>query len=185
MPPLSSDLKKAILILPTSEKDKLLLRLVAKDRVLCEQLTYSLVEEQSTLDDRRDQIRRAIEDTVKSWHYSPGEFMMALRTVNARITYHVKITKDTYGEVELTLLMLNRAFEEQLPFLEVLSGRSDSLAAYVAKRTQFILQRLAKLHADFFVEFEDRVNLLLQRVHRYAPAGYARELKLPKKWDAG
>ena len=183
MPILSPDLRKALVALPMAEKDKLLLRLVAKDRVLCEQLSFALVEEQSTLEDRRKEIRKLIEDTVRSWHYSPGEFMMDMRTVNARITYHVKITKDSYGEIELTLLMLNRAFEEQLEFLETHNGRSDTLAAYVAKRTQFVLQKLTKLHADFYVEFEERVNLLLERVHRYAPAAYARELRLPKKWN--
>lgn len=185
MPALSNDLKRALVALPNAEKDRLLLRLVAKDQVLCEQLTYTLVEEESTVEDRREQIRKLIEDCVKSWHYSPGEFMMDLRRVNARITYHVKITKDSYGEVELTLLMLNRAFEEQFAFLEVYNGRSDSLASYVAKRAQFVLQKLAKLDPDYYVEFEGQVNLLLQRVHSYAPAVYARELHLPGKWVAG
>jgi hypothetical protein len=184
MPALSNDLKRALVALPNAEKDKLLLRLVAKDQVLCEQLTYSLVEE-STVEERREQVRKLIEDCVKSWHYSPGEFMMDLRSVNARITYHVKITKDAYGEVDLTLLMLNRAFEEQFAFLEVYNGRSDTLSSYVAKRTQFVLQKLQKLDPDYYVEFEQQVNLLLQRVHGHAPAVYARELHLPKKWEGG
>ena len=183
MPPLSNDLKKALLALPMAEKDKLLLRLVAKDRVLCEQLTYTLVEEQSTREDRREEIRKMIESTVKSWHYSPGEFMMDLRSINARITFHVKLTKDSYGEVELTLLMLNRAFEEQPEFMQTYSGRSDTLANYVAKRAQFVLQKLKKLHPDLYLEFESQVNLLLQRVYAGAPAVYARELQLPKKWE--
>ena len=80
--------------------------------------------------------------------------MMGMRTINSRITNHVKITKDKYGEVELTLLLVNGLFDRQLDSICTYTHRNDTLAAYVAKRTQFILQKVSKMHADLHLEFE-------------------------------
>jgi hypothetical protein len=49
--------------------------------------------------------------------------MMLMRSQNGRITEHVKITKDKYGEVELTFL-LNIIFERFLPMLNDKRQRS-------------------------------------------------------------
>ena len=46
------DLKIEILALPTKEKDKLLLRLVAKDKVLTEHLHFLLLEDEDNLRER-------------------------------------------------------------------------------------------------------------------------------------
>jgi hypothetical protein len=184
MAQLSKELKQAILDMPQAEKDKLLLRLVAKDAVLCEQLEFSLVDEQSSLQRRRDEEHDFIEQVLNAYHESPGWLMMALRSVNGRITYHVKVTKDKYGEVELTLAMLNGVFEHQLPYIREYNGRTDNLAQYLAKRTQVILPKLEKLHPDLHIEFDEAINRLLENLHRYAPARYAREMKLPKRWES-
>lgn len=183
MATLSKEFKQAILEMPLAEKDKLLLRLIAKDPLLCEKLEHELLNDQTDTEDRREAIRGQINILAHMYHYSPGYMMMDMRSVNALITHHVKITKDKYGEVELTLLLLNQIFEHQLPHLATYNAKSDTLASYVAKRTEFVLQKLQKLHPDLHIEFADSVNLLLQRVHQYAPARYARELKLPTSWE--
>lgn len=183
MPPLSKELKEAILTMPQAEKDKLLLRLVAKDEDLCQQLEYKLIDEQSSLESRREEVRETIDRVVRGSHYSPGWLMMDLRSVNATITHHVKITKDKYGELELTLYMLNQVFEHQFPFIEKHTSKSETLAVYVAKRTQFVVQKLSKLHPDLHIEFEEDMKRLLERVHTYASSSYAKELKIPKKLD--
>ncbi|MBD0254953.1 MAG: hypothetical protein ICV83_04470 [Cytophagales bacterium] len=183
MPKLSPDLKEAILRMPTAEKDKLLLRLVAKDEKLCQKLEYELLEEGTSLEERRTDIRETIDRLAVGHHYSPGWLMMDMRGVNGLITAHVKTTKDKMGEISLTLYLLNRVYDEQMPHLAKYSSRSDTLAAYVAKRTQFIVQKLEKLHPDYYIEFEEDVNKLLAHVHTTAPARYAQELHLPRQWQ--
>lgn len=171
--------------MPSVEKDKLLLRLVAKDTMLCEQLQYKLVDESSTLEDRREEIRQLIDRFAQSYHYSPGYLMMDMRSVNAFITRHVKVTKDKYGEIELTLLLLNKTFEHQLHHMRVYTNKSDTLAAYIAKRAQSILLNVSKLHPDYHIDFEEDINLLLRNVHTYASNLYAKEMNLPKTWVPG
>ncbi len=182
MPKLSPELKEAILRMPAAEKDKLLLRLVAKDEKLCQKLEYELLEEGTSLEERRTDIRETVDRLAVGYHYSPGLLMMDMRSVNGMITAHVKTTKDKMGEISLTLYLLNRVYDEQMPHLATYSSRSDTLADYVAKRTQFILQKLEKLHPDYYIEFEEDVNKLLAHVHTTAPATYAKELRLPRDW---
>jgi hypothetical protein len=66
MPVLSKELKDAILAMPAAEKDKLLLRLVAKDDDLCKKLEYKLLDEESSLEERREEIRQVIASLSKA-----------------------------------------------------------------------------------------------------------------------
>ena len=65
---LSEELKKEIKALPSKEKDKLLMRLIPKDSKLVDQLEYKLVEEEGTLEFRRDDMREYIQYSVN--HYT-------------------------------------------------------------------------------------------------------------------
>ncbi|ARK10704.1 hypothetical protein A6C57_10390 [Fibrella sp. ES10-3-2-2] len=179
---LSPDLKRAITHLPDKEKDKLLLRLVAKDSILTEKLEYELVEHKTTLDYRR-QLIRAITDRIAIVSQdSPAWMMMDMRTVSGHITRHVKVTKDTYGEVELTIHMLNSFMDNHASILQRLSSRTEKCAIYVAKRTDAILKKLNKLDPDYYMEFEADMNKLLRYVYAGASAHYARQLDTPTEW---
>lgn len=182
MPKIPKELETAILNLPVKERDKMLLKLIAKNETLIEQLYFQLLEDESDLKLKRDAIKTAIDRVSMLKHETPGWMMMDMRDLNAKITHHVKVTKDKYGEVELTLFMLNTFFDRQLPLMEKYTRKSDSLAQYVAKRTEGLLAKVSKLNEDYYVEFVDGINLLLERIHTYCPAPYARQMNLPKVW---
>lgn len=179
---MDADLKKAIVRMPQGEKDKLLLRLIAKDDILVERLAFELVEHKETLDTRREIIKSAINRLAKSSYDWPGWAMMDMRSLSGDITRHVKVTKDAYGEVELQLHMLNSYFDEQTDLLRFYNSRSDKTAEYIAKRTEQLLKKLNKLNPDYYIDFELSVNRLLERVHAFCPAPYARQLQLPHEW---
>lgn len=183
MPAIDPDLKRAIVRLPENEKDKLLLRLITKDALLLERLQFELIEHGQTVDERRMVIREFIDRTVRLKQDSAGWIMMDMRTISGYITRHGKVTKDKYGEVELGMYMLNSFFEERPDQLRTYNSRTDKCALYIAKRTDQILKKLLKLDPDYFVEFADDMNSLLQRVHTYCPAHYARQLGLPKEFE--
>ncbi len=58
------DLKMEIRSLPEKEKDKLLLRLIAKDKVLTEHLHFKLLEDESDLGARHDKLHEEINEVV-------------------------------------------------------------------------------------------------------------------------
>ena len=179
---LDPDLKKAIVHMPGVEKDKLLLRLIAKDATLTEKLQFDLVERGQTVGDRRESIRAFIRRTAALNADTPGWLMMDMRTVSGYISRHLKVTKDKYGEVELMLYMLNTFYDHNARLLQKYNSRSDKCAEYIAKRTDQVLKKAAKLDPDYYVEFADDINKLLGWVHTNAPAHYARQLALPKEW---
>ncbi len=179
---ISNELKQAILLMPPKEKDKLLLRLVAKDQNLVLKLEYELIEGEETLQSRRDEIKTRITRTAQASHYTPGWMMMDMRSLSGDISQHVKTTKDKYGEIELNLYMLNAFFDHQLEHLRVHNSKSDSCAEYIAKKAQTILKNLEKLDEDFYVDFERDVSKMLANVHLYCPKNFARILEIVKTW---
>ncbi|QMW02890.1 hypothetical protein [Spirosoma foliorum] len=179
---LDPDLKKAIVRMPGTEKDKLLLRLIAKDAVLTERLQFELVEEGQTIDERRNLIREFIDRTAKLHADTAGWLMMDMRTVSGYISRHLKVTKDKYGEVDLMLYMLNTFYDNNAPLLQKYNSRTDKAAEYIAKRTDQVLKKASKLDPDYHIEFADEINKLLNWVNHTASAHYARQLALPKEW---
>ncbi|MES2516769.1 MAG: hypothetical protein V4585_01605 [Bacteroidota bacterium] len=183
MAKLEKDLQLAILSMPQKDKDKLLLRLVAKDDILVQQLQFTLVEEGTTVEFRRDEVREAIDKLYRLEAFSSGYLMMDMRSLNSDIARHVRVTKDKYGEVELTLKLLKDCFEKQLKWITKYNSKTDTIAHYVVKRTDFVLKKLVKLHPDIQFDFHSDVNLLLEYVHRYATSYYAAQMALPKFFE--
>jgi hypothetical protein len=182
MPALSPDLRKALFNLPQKEKDQLLARLVAQDSVLTEQLAYRLLEGPDALEERRTQLRTQIDDPVRGYHQTPNDLLVIVRQLQARISYHAKITEDAFGEVELTLRLLNRVFEHQPTLVSRLHGPTQPLLQHLAKRTHDALRQTEKLHADYHVELSGTIEELLGRLWQSGAAPLARELGVPKSF---
>ncbi|GHB69069.1 hypothetical protein [Persicitalea jodogahamensis] len=180
---LPDSLKKAILQMPGKEKDKLLLRLINKDKNLVDRLHFELIEDGSTLPERREAIRSRIAKVAQMSQHSPGWIMMDMRSLSGDITHHVKITKDKYGEIELNIALLNDFFENHPKQLTNYTSRSDKCALYITKKTQTILKQLAKLDEDYYVDFAESVEKLLQYVHSMCSQHYARQMELPREWN--
>lgn len=60
------DLKNTIIAISQKEKDKLLLRLCAKDDLLIEQLHYKLLEDEADLTHRCESLMQFINDKVST-----------------------------------------------------------------------------------------------------------------------
>lgn len=157
-------------MLTVDQKDKLLLKLFRKDPMLVEKLAFEFFEDKSDLEKRRNDIKNAILQYIAPQYIpwdTPGEVMMAMRSLNGRITEHVKITKDKYGEVELTILLLNTAFERFWKMLHEKASKADTFAEYCIKRTLFIIKCLDKLHEDNYLDFKDDLDKLFNTLHSY------------------
>jgi hypothetical protein len=175
-------LKKAIVQMPVKDKDKLLLRLVGKDPLLVDRLNFELLEGSDTLLERRSAIKNRIIKIAGMAQHSPGWLMMDMRSLSGDITQHVKITKDKYGEIELSIQLVNTFFDNHPDLLTKYSSRSDKCSLYIAKKTQAILKLLAKLDEDYYVDFESEMGKLLRYVHSMCTKPYARELDIPEEW---
>jgi hypothetical protein len=185
---LDEQLKAAITRMPVAEKDKLLLRLVAKDEKLVRKLVFELLEGSSTRDERamalKMEIQKQITEAAK-YSLSPGYLLLDLRHWNARITEHVQVTKDKAGEVALTFFLLAEAFRVHGGMLRKFpESRSDTFAPYVVKRVMSLLPKALKLHEDHFIEFRKDAREVLEQIWAFPPtAKLAAVANLPQTWD--
>ncbi len=161
---LSKELKAAISVLSQKEKDKLLFRLIPKDDVLTERLQFQLLEGAATTDERRLDMSRLIDeeyDQLERGHFSPGYLKLTMRSISGRITRHVKVTSDKYGEVELNYQLLNDALERfQDRLADYSERRTFKLYTYMIRRAGKLRTLLGKMHDDYRLDFEDAQRTL-------------------------
>jgi hypothetical protein len=185
---ISKELTEAILAMPEREKNKLLIRLIAKDEMLTRKLHHQLLEDEVDVEKRREEIAKSMEEVFgrenfSFWHHTPGLLMMVMRDFSGDINRHIKITKDKYGEIGLFLKLVNLPFEKQFIILRDNEHRADKFAAYVCRKAQLIFKKLDKLDRDFYLDFDSSVNTMLNHLNNYKPTRTRmNDYGLPQEW---
>jgi hypothetical protein len=180
---ISKELEEAILTLPLKEQNRLLLRLIAKNDILIEQLQYKLLETPEELPYRRSLIKEDIDEKLKYKFRYPTEMLWEVKRLNSSITRHRRVTADKYGEVELGLYLIGAVMSLGNNFLEILSSRTEKLSIYLVKRMLMIMKNMGKLDSDYFVDFERDVSFILDEMHKKITRIHARQLDLPTEFD--
>jgi hypothetical protein len=158
----NEDFKEELSELSPKEKDKLILRLLKKDIPLANRLYFELVDKNSC-DDRRENVHDEITRVMSrnNQHNTLGYLMMDMRFLSGGITEHVKITKDKYGEVSLSLLlMIEGLANNQKTFEKATKARSWKCCTYIIAKSFKTLILFKKLHEDIQFEFEDDLKKL-------------------------
>lgn len=180
--------KDMVRALPPREKDRLLLRLIAKDDLLLEQLSYRHLEHEATLDERAGELReyfRRLCGPIEGM--SPGILMMRFRQGSGYLTRHVRVTKNKLGEVQLLVEMLHYGLDQNLrPMRQRYRSpaRWHKLAQYLCKRLPTTMRKADKLHPDLWLEFEPQLNDLLRLIWDTPElSGEAERSGLPRRWE--
>ena len=157
------EFKKALQLLPDSEKDKLILRLLKRDLNLANKLRFELVDTES-VQDKREQLKNNIIRRIQlatDRYYSVGYLLMDIRDISGEINQHVAITKDKFGEISLNCLMLQQMLElnnERIGAEKY--GKAYTLCIYIIARIFKILMLIQKQHEDLHLEFNDDIATL-------------------------
>ena len=157
------EFKKAISQIPSSEKDKLILRLLKRDLILANQLYFNLLDGDSVQSKRKkmEELVRKKTDQMCAQFYSPGYLLIDMRYLSGDITEHVKITRDKFGEASLNLLMLTETLKKcSDKIMGSPANKCYTLGIYVIARIFKILIIIKSLHEDFLIEFEDGLKAL-------------------------
>ena len=180
------DLKAAITDIPPKEKDKLLLRLIAKDKVLTEHLHFKLLEDESDLDDRHkaltEEINEAIDILNTMRKPTSKEALLIMRKLNGKVNHHYKVTKDPNTEVELRLHLLAHlpiGYNEGL--FSPLAKFNERLKTYFLRTSLALYKKYIKLHEDLQYDLKDEFNGLLEKIAVHKLLKEALQLGLPEK----
>ena len=174
------DLKEALILMPVKEKDKLLLRLIAKDKILTEHLHFKLLETEIDLEARKEAIADEIKKTVGNIEQvSYRDALYYLRQLTTSINHFFKITKDGYAEAELKVLLLNSM---PISFNSPHYRGKDfgfQFAVYFVKSADAVVKKVQKLHEDFQFDLADDVNKMLKKIYDSHLTKGAEYIQLP------
>lgn len=172
------ELKEAVLALSQKEKDKLLVRLIGKDKMLLKQLHYELLEDQADLEERIVNLKEAlmhlyhwrgtsIKNLPLYTHYK--ELNSLLRSGSGMISEHERITKDRYSVVECRLMLIQEAFQ-RYPNLFAPSAVATAikLHKYTKGRVKNIVTLYEKLHEDLQFDLRDEFEDVLDFAAQHA-----------------
>ncbi|WP_121666827.1 hypothetical protein [Mesonia aquimarina] len=159
----SKEFKEAVLHLSEKEKDKLLIRLLKKDQNLVNRLYFELLDDKD-VDDRRAIMEeyilkkgKEIAENAKSLN----QLKVLTSFLSGDISEHVRITKDKFGEVSLTLLMLSTILTHANHlFKNTNYVKARKFCVYVIARTFKMLVLIEQMHKDLLLEFEDALPQL-------------------------
>lgn len=175
------ELKTEILALPQKDKDKLLLRLVARDKVLTEHLHFLLLESEEDLKERVKAIKKEIiqiEEKVET----AKDVLVKLRKLIALINHFFKVTKADFEEVELRIFLLNHTPTTFKPrFFSSFKNYEQLFAVFYVKSILATLKKFEKLHEDLQFDLHEDLNKLLSKTFNKSMAPIALELGLPKQ----
>lgn len=179
-------LKLEIKSLPEKEKDKLLLRLIAKDKVLTEHLHFKLLEDEQDLVRRQEELQQlityGISELLSTRKPNSKEALLRMRKLNGSINHHFKVTKDLNSEIELRIQLLNLVpvdFDESV--YSSLYKFNEKLTVYFVKSTVSVLNKYYKMHEDLQFDLKDQLNKLLEKIYSYKTAAIAKTLGIPEQ----
>lgn len=163
----SKEFKQALSEFSPAEKDKLIFRLLKKDRLLSKKLYFELIDPE-TVDEKRDAMEEIIREkvTLASKYISNQKyFLMLIRSISGEITEHVKVTTDKFGDVYLNLFLINKILERnhQLSF-----ERFDNvykLYIYLINKIFKALISIKKLDEDYWMEFDELLTDIDFQIH--------------------
>lgn len=185
----SLELKTAVLDLPEKEKDKLLLRLIRKDKTLIQQLHFQLLEDQADLEERRERTLKFVNleiDRIQKQkgahkYYNPRDLLLDLRSISGIVNQHFLITKDKPGEIDLRLHILAEIFRDAKRFFEYANHANEKLLVYITGRIKNVFNSYDKLHEDLQYDYKEKLNEVLEFAYSSALKDYLVDLGIPEE----
>lgn len=166
----SKEFKKAIENLPSTDKDKLIFRLLRRDLDLADRLHFELVDTETVEQKRKklsDLVSEKIQQTSSNF-YSLGYLFMDIRFISGDINEHVRITKDKFGEITLNLQMLIEVLK--INSIHIKNSKPKDaykLLIYVIARSFKILLLIKALDEDYLADFKDDLSKLGNLIGSY------------------
>ncbi|MGL6129590.1 deoxyuridine 5'-triphosphate nucleotidohydrolase [Chryseobacterium artocarpi] len=153
----SKEFKAALSAFSSTEKDKLIFRLLKKDKLLSKKLYFELIDPETT-DDKRNAMEENVEEKIllaSKYIGNAKYFLTIVRKISAEITEHVKITTDKFGDVSLNLLMINKILDYNNDLSRQRFDNVYKLYLYIINKLFKSLILIKKLDEDYWMEIDE------------------------------
>lgn len=187
------ELKKAVLSLDPKEKDKLLVRLISKDKMLMKQLHFQLLEDEFDLEERIENLRKALKNLFneagKTLRNSPNlSYILSInrliKQASGMINEHEKVTRGKMSEVEFRVFILSESIHRYPHiFSQPHLVASQKLYKYFSGRVKHLLGKYSKLHDDLQFDHKEAIQIILDFSYQSPMQSHFKALNLPKELD--
>jgi hypothetical protein len=163
----SKEFKAALSQFSHPEKDKLIFRLLKKDKLLSKKLYFELIDEETT-DDKRNAMESYIKERlleVSKYIGNPKYFLVLIRKLSAEITEHVKVTTDKFGDVYLNLFLVNEILEYNDKLSKQRFDAIYKLYIYLINKIFKALIQIKKMDEDYWLEFDEILSEIDSKIH--------------------
>ncbi len=162
----SKEFKQTLSEFSSKEKDKLIFRLLKKDKLLSKKLYFELIDEETT-DDKRNTMEENIRERILEISKYIGNqkyFLVLIRKLSAEITEHVKVTTDKFGDVSLNLFLINEILEHNEKLGQQRFDNVYKLYIYLINKIFKALTLIKKLDEDYWMEFDELLENLNEKI---------------------
>lgn len=162
----SKEFKAALSQLSNNEKDRLIFRLLKKDKILSKKLYFELIDEETT-DQKRDQMEEIVKEKVEyaaKYISNQKYFVVLIRKISAEITEHVKVTTDKFGDVSLNLFLINQILEYNDKLSRQRFNDIYKLYLYIINKIVKALALTKKLDEDYWMEIDELLSTVHEKV---------------------
>ena len=162
----SKEFKAALSAFSGAEKDKLIFRLLRKDKLLSKKLYFELIDPETT-DDKRNAMEEHIKEQVLLASKYVGNaqyFLSAVRKISAEITEHTKVTTDKFGEISLNLFLVNKVLENNSDLSRQRFDNVYKLYIYIINKIFKSLTLVKKLDEDYWIEIDEYFRDTLDKI---------------------
>lgn len=162
----SKEFKAALSAFSSTEKDKLIFRLLRKDKLLSKKLYFELIDPETT-DDKRNAMEENVEEKIilaSKYIGNTKYFLTIIRKISAEVTEHIKITTDKFGEVSLNLLMVDKILDYNNDLSRQRFDNVYKLYIYIINKIFKSLILIKKLDEDYWMEFDELLKSIQQKI---------------------
>ena len=163
----SKEFKAALSDFSSIEKDRLIFRLLKKDKLLSKKLYFELIDTETT-DQKRSQMEEQIEERVllaSKYIGNPKYFLVQIRKISAEITEHVKITTDKFGDISLQLFLINKILESNDKLNHQRFDNIYKLYIYLINKLLKAIISIKKIDEDYWMELNDVLRDIEFQIH--------------------
>ena len=163
----SKEFKKALSEFSSIEKDRLIFRLLKKDKLLSKKLYFEIIDPETT-DHKRDQMEENVTEKLASaarYIGNPKYYLSTIRRISAEITEHVKVTTDKFGEVYLNLFLVHQILENNDLFAQQRFDNVYKVYIYLINKIVRALLLIKKIDEDYWMEFDEILGKIDDKVH--------------------
>lgn len=156
----SKEFKAALSQLSSIEKDRLIFRLLKKDKILSKKMYFELIDGE-TVDQKRDAMEEIVREKVDfaaKYISNQKYFIVLIRKISAEITEHVKVTTDKFGEVSLNLVLVNQILEYSEKLSRQRFNEVYKLYLYIINKIVKALSLTKKLDEDYWLEIDEYLS---------------------------